>query len=264
MSWSLKSPTPPAGYAYGPPYRPSWTSVVRGVIAILRGTPQSLARDALYAIADMPVPPMVRGLDRIPESGPLVVAANHYERPGLWMVWPALFLAHLVQERTGQDTHYVAIESWEGFRVGNIVVPRTAIRAVFERAFRVYGILAMAPPDAPAAARARSIRLAGTSIRNGAILGIMPEGDIGPTPELLQPPEGAGAFLRLLHAPILPVGLFEEAGHLVAHIGEPFRLDTAADVPKDDRDRQARQQVMEAIRDLVPEPLWGVYRRERT
>jgi 1-acyl-sn-glycerol-3-phosphate acyltransferase len=262
MNWMVKSPTPPPGYRYGPRYRPSWENVLRGIYYIARGRPRSLAHDALWAIANMPLPPRVRGTELIPESGPFVVVANHYERAGLWMAWPAMFVGHVIQERTGQDTRWIAIEEWESFSLFGVPVPSTAIRQTFERAFRTYGILAMSPPNAPAAARARSMRSATQTIKDSGIIGLMPEGDVGPTPELLPAREGAGAFLLLLAAAgarILPVGLYEEEERLVAHFGTPFELTTPRETPRDERDRWARERIMLALRDLLPRPLWGAY-----
>jgi hypothetical protein len=91
----------------------------------------------------------------------------------------------------------------------------------------------------------------------------MPEGTVGSTPELLAAAEGVGTFLSLLSAagaPILPVGLYEEDGHLVAHVGDPLSLRLPPEVSKDDRDRWARQTVMRAIRDLLPSSLWGAWK----
>ena len=263
VSWMQKSPTPPPGYRYGPNYRPSWANVLRGIYYIARGQPRSLAHDTLWAMANMPLPARVRGADLIPERGPFVVVANHYERPGLWMAWPAMFVAHVIQERTGQDIHWIAIEEWESFSLWRLPIPASLIRQVFQRTFNAYGILAMSPPDAPAAARARSMRIATQEIKEGGIIGLMPEGDVGPTPELLQAREGAGAFLLLLAAAgacILPVGLYEEEDHLITHVGPPFDLVPAREIPKDERDRWVRDRVMLSLRDLLPEPLWGVYR----
>jgi hypothetical protein len=263
MNWMAKSPTPPPGYRYGPPYRPSWANVLRGIYYIVRGRPRSLAHDALWAIANMPLPPRVRGAELIPESGPFVAVANHYERPGLWMAWPAMFAGHVIQERTGQDTHWIAIEEWESFSLFGIPIPHSAIRETFQRAFNTYGILAMSPPDAPAASRARSMRAAAQTIKGGGIIGLMPEGDVGATPELLEAREGAGAFLLLLAAAgarILPLALYEEEDRLVAHFGAPFDLTAPRDIPRERRDRWARDRVMLALRDLLPRPLWGAYR----
>ncbi|HZS93971.1 MAG TPA: 1-acyl-sn-glycerol-3-phosphate acyltransferase, partial [Chloroflexota bacterium] len=252
MSWAPKSATPPPGYAYGPRYRPSWLNIARGIYYIARGEPRSLARDAAYVLPDTPIPPLVRGGDNVPETGPLVLACNHYERPGLWMAWPALIAASLTLHRTGRDTHWVAIEEWESFSFHGIPIPPPVIRAAFARAFATYGILAMPAPNAPAAERAAAIRAATRLVRDDGIIGLMPEGTIGSTPELLPTPEGVGTFLLLLAAAgarILPTGLFEEDGRLVVRYGAILPLDVR-DVPKGERDAWVRRRVMLAIRDL--------------
>lgn len=266
MSWQPKSARPPEGYRYGSSYAPSWENRLRALLYIALGKPRSLARDALLAMTNMPAPPSVRGAEHIPARGPFVVVANHYERPGLWMAWPALLVSHAVQERCGQDTCWIAIQEWESLRLWGVDVPPAATRAVFERAFHTYGILGMPPPYAEASARAAAMRKATGMVRSGSIIGVMPEGDVGATPELLPAKEGAGAFLLLLAAAgagILPVGLFEEDSRLVARFGAPFLLKPGKEVARADRDRWASEQTMRAIRDLLPEPLWGVYRRER-
>jgi 1-acyl-sn-glycerol-3-phosphate acyltransferase len=262
MSWQAKSPTPPPGYRYGPRYKASWENVLRGSLYIALGRPRSLARDALFAVANMPVAPLDRGQDLVPEGGPFVVVANHYERPGLWMLWPALFVGHLVRQRTGSDIHWIAIEEWESCSVGGLDVPPWAIRRVFERTYRTYGVIAMAAPDAPTAERASAIRAAVQRVKHGGIIGLMPEGDVGPTPELLPAREGVGSFLLLLAgsgASIVPVGLYEEEDRLVAQFGRPFHLTPPRSLAKEERDRWARDRVMLALRDLLPRPLWGVY-----
>jgi 1-acyl-sn-glycerol-3-phosphate acyltransferase len=251
------------GYVYGPAYRINFPLVIRGAVAIALGRRRSLARDALIVLGQMPLPPLVRGVDHIPEDGRIVVVANHYERPGLWMAWPAILISHIVQARTALETHWIAIQEWEAFSLWGIDIPRRLIRIVFERAFSTYGIIAMPPSDAPAAARAGAMRASAVEAKRGSILGLMPEGTVGSTPELLDARPGAGLFLLLIAATgvrILPVGLYEEHDRLVASFGAAFTLQVPTDVPKEARDGWARDRVMNAIKDLLPEPLWGMYR----
>jgi 1-acyl-sn-glycerol-3-phosphate acyltransferase len=262
MTEVLGRTPPPAGYAYGPQYHLTPELILRGAAAIVLGRPRSLAHDASIVLHHMPVAPLVRGADRIPEDGAFVVVANHYERPGLWMAWPAIALSRVVQARTGRETHWIAIQEWESYSLFDINIPRRLIRAVFERAFATYGIIAMPPPDSPAASRAHAMRVAAGEAKRGEILGLMPEGTVGSTPALLPAREGAGTFMLLLatgNTRLLPVGLYEERGRLTVDIGEPFALRVPSDVPKDERDRWAGERVMRAIRELLPEPLWGEY-----
>lgn len=263
MSWAPKSPAPPAGYSYGPRYRPSPSNIIRAITFICLGWPRSLARDGALALHNAPSPPLIRDGDHIPESGPFIIVANHYERPGLWMAWPAIFVAHAVWMRTGRDTHWVAIEEWESFSVWGIPIPRAIVRAVFDRAFHTYRILAMPAPDSPAATRAAAMRRVASDVQAGCIVGIMPEGTVGPTPELLEARQGAGAFILLLasHAPVLPVAIYEEDNRLVVRFGEAFHLTAPHELPRDGRDAWARRVIMERIRDLLPHPLWGAFAR---
>jgi 1-acyl-sn-glycerol-3-phosphate acyltransferase len=211
----------------------------------------------------MPVRPIVRGEERIPLTGPFVVVANHYERDGLWMLWPAMLISHLVQRRANSDTHWVAIEEWESFSIFGIPIPPSATKRVFDRAYTTFGIIAMPAAHAPPARRAKSMRVAVQAVKEGKIIGLMPEGDVGRTPELLPAREGVGTFLLLLAeagARIVPIGLFEEGGHLVANIGNPFDLRAPADLLREKRQQWASDRAMLAVRDLLPGPLWGAYR----
>jgi len=258
---------PPGGYRYGGLYRPTWANIVLAISYICRGRRRSLAADGVLAFRHVRVAPLVRGEDRIPELGPFVVVANHYERPGLWMAWPALHVSHLVQLRTGQDIRWVAIQEWEDYRFHGIPVPPRVTRAIFERAYAAYGIIGMPQPSAPAASRAAAIRSVVDVVRGGGIVGLMPEGTVGATPELLPAREGVGTFLSLLTgtgASVVPVGLFEEEGHMVASFGSPFRPDLQVGVDRTELDRRIREQVMHAIRDQLPPALWGSYRSAET
>jgi 1-acyl-sn-glycerol-3-phosphate acyltransferase len=263
MNWQPKSSAPPPGYTYGPRYRPSADNILRGIAYIALGRPRSLAHDALWAVANMPVAPRVRGIEHVPETGPLVLTANHYERPGLWMAWPALFVSQAIWQRTGRDTHWVAIEEWESFALFGLPIDPEVIRRVFARAFNTYGIIAMPAPSAPGAARAAAMRSTARRLKEGAIIGIMPEGDVGATPELLPAREGVGTFLGLLMAggtPVIPTGLYEEEGRLVAEFGAPLSPTVPSGMSREDADRAIREQIMRAIAGLLPEPLRGAYR----
>jgi 1-acyl-sn-glycerol-3-phosphate acyltransferase len=263
MSWQEKSTALPPGYTYGGVYRPTKTNVLQAAFYISRGRPRSLAADGMRAFRHAPAPPILRGADNVPEQGPFVLVANHYERPGLWMAWPAVYLSNAVRQRTGSDLHWVAIEEWESFRIRGMPIPPWATRLVFRRAYSTYGIVAMPPLGSSAAARAAAMRSAVHVIKSGGVIGLMPEATVGPTPELLEAREGVGEFLLLLANAggcILPVGLFEESARLVARFGKVIELSVPHDVSKQDRDRWVRRRVMCAIRDLLPPALWGVYK----
>jgi hypothetical protein len=123
----------------------------------------------------------------------------------------------------------------------------------------------MPAPHAPATARAATIRAAVQVIREGGIVGLMPEGDVGPTPALLEAREGTGNFLLLLAAGgarFLPLGIYEEGGRMVLHTGESFSLDMPPDASRQNRDLWARTTVMRRVKELLPQPLWGAYADE--
>lgn len=46
---------------------------------------------------------------------------------------------------------------------------------------------------------------------------------------------------------------------LVVRFGEPFRIAQPSGAPRDEQDRQAREQVMVAIGRLLPRAYWGAF-----
>ncbi|UCG88480.1 MAG: hypothetical protein JSW71_08040, partial [Gemmatimonadota bacterium] len=57
----------------------------------------------------------------------------------------------------------------------------------------------------------------------------------------------------------LPVAVWEENNTLVIRFGEPFRLSLPEELTREERDRQACEQVMVAIGRHLPKEYWGAY-----
>src|SRR5947209_8732914 len=58
-----------------------------GVIRDLPAGRRSMLVDCAYLVSRLEPAPVIEGADLVPASGPLVIAANHYQRPGLWIGW---------------------------------------------------------------------------------------------------------------------------------------------------------------------------------
>jgi hypothetical protein len=93
-----------------------------------------------------------------------------------------------------------------------------------------------------------------------AVLGLAPEGGDQPGGVLNWPASGAGRFVLLLAEqgfPLLPVGLYEEAGEFCLHFGAAYRLQIPRSLGQDGKDLRTSQTVMSAIAAQLPSRLRG-------
>jgi 1-acyl-sn-glycerol-3-phosphate acyltransferase len=141
------------------------------------------------------------------------------------------------------------------------ITPMT--RWLFGRAARVWGFLLMPPDARDLARRAAAVRMTLEEVRRlfaaGGALGIAPEGQGEDV--LVEPPTGAGRFLLRLAAdvPVVPVGICEEEGRLVARFGPAYRLEAWPEEDKRSEDDRIRREVMSAIAMLLPQIARGPY-----
>jgi 1-acyl-sn-glycerol-3-phosphate acyltransferase len=199
----------------------------------------------------------------IPAEGPFVLVANHYERPGLKVFWGGMLASRAVaRRRTSQESlRWLMTSEWYNFRLGPLPVPVWVFRWLFRRIARVYGLVIIPRAAERAVGRAAALRTILNLLRGGEeAIGLFPEGT--GTGQLIEPMPGVGSFLLSLSnrgIPMLPVGIFEEGGRLIASFGPPFSIQAPRGVEKGERERLASQQVMVAIGRLLPRELWGAY-----
>ena len=143
----------------------------------------------------------INGLENIPQTGPLIVVANHVSN----------FDPPVLGASINRKIHYMAkAELFENFFV--------------EKIMRTYGAFPVnrGRPDTKAIKEA--LRL----IKEGKVLGIFPEGTRNQTGELGRAKLGSVLLATRSQAPLLPVGLktrkpFQEGTEV--NFGEPFTLD---------------------------------------
>ncbi|MBN1811406.1 MAG: 1-acyl-sn-glycerol-3-phosphate acyltransferase [Anaerolineae bacterium] len=222
--------------------------------SVLAPRPRSFARDAQVALAGLQPAPEVLGRENVPVRGPILVACNHYSRPGFGAWWLALAISAAVAARRAPDAdpevRWVMTAAWtfpESRWKRRFLMPVT--RWAFRHIARVYGFVpmpAMPPHPDEAAERARAVLETVRLARRGASIGLAPEGR--DTAGLGDLPEGVGRFVAMLVGaglPVLPTGVTETVGRLRISFGPAF----IPQIPsgRGEQDRVVMQQVMSAI-----------------
>ncbi len=246
-----------------PRYPITWRVAGDLAWAMLAHRRRSFVRDARRAVAALRPPLEIIGGEHVPATGPLLVACNHYSRPGFQAWWVAFAITAALSERRAlgddEEMAWVMTAAWrfETSRWRHRVLTPLSRRA-FARIAGVYGFVAMPPmPPAPeemherAAAVLRTLRLARRLAQTGGLLGLAPEGRDVPV-GLAEPPPGAGAFIALLVETgmrVLPAAVYETEGRLRVRFGPPFVPAVPAD--RAARDRAVAAQVMDAIARLL-------------
>lgn len=215
----------------------------------------SLAGDAYAMVERIEPAPVVMGAERIPAVGGCVVAANHYQRRGLWIAWPGAVITASVGARRGQDppVHWLVtgglrLAQWKN---AGPEVPLSG--ALMQRVALTYGMVAL--PLSKTRRRAAALRRWLGLARSGKVLGIFPEGLGGRSDGLRPPTAGFDALCRLLaDVPWVPAGIYEVDDQLCVQFGPPLRLTG--------EDGQG-ERVMAAIAALLPAERRGVYAASR-
>ena len=82
-------------------YPVPWDLVFGLTDHIRRGTRRDLNDFTARVVARMDPPPVIEGLEHLPADPRFVLAANHYQRKGLWILHPASVLTQAVVRKYG-------------------------------------------------------------------------------------------------------------------------------------------------------------------
>ena len=129
----------------------------------------------------------VAGVERVPPSGPAILAANHVS------ALDGLVLAYMTGKHARRMTRFlVAAEFFEKRRIG--------------WALRLYRQIPLRRGKADAGALDEAV----VTIRSGAVAGIFPEGKVNPEPDpgLQRGRRGVGRIALATRAPVVPVGIW--------------------------------------------------------
>jgi len=191
---------------------------------IRRGTRRDLNDFTAQVVARMQPPPLVEGLEHLPGDPRFVLAANHYQRKGLWILHPASVLTQAVVARYGPldpPLRWLVTANWPRWRLGplsfrspgDLVLPRVA-HALWCYPVSFHG--------ADPAFTARTIRQLLRELPSIACpIGIFPEGAAGVAGLLGPALPGIDRLLRRIGRPVVPALIGEHSGRLVVRFAPP-------------------------------------------
>ena len=229
--------------------------------SMVRGQRRSAGADSAAILRLVHPPPRAIGTEHIPDDGPFVVVANHYQRPGMWVGWGGMVVnAAVYRTRRAQgDIRWLMAAELLDYRLGPLVVRWQWIARVLTRFAATYGFGVVSSRDAGVVGGLSGLRVAARALAAGDPVGILPEGT--ESDALCEARPGVGAALAWLtrdNVPVVPAAITEPDGVLTVTFGEPFLM-PEADGDKASRDRALREAVMGEIARLLPAEMHGHY-----
>lgn len=205
-------------------YPVPWDLVFSLTRHIAAGTRRDVDDFTRSVVARMRPEPLVEGLDLLPADPRFVLAANHYQRKGLWILHSAAVLTQAVRRAYGPGdppVRWLVTANWPRWRFGpwsfrspgDLVLPKVA------HALWCYPVsFAGADP----AFTARSLRAILRDARGMTRpIGIFPEGVGGAAGRLNPALPGVDRLLRQLKLPVVPAAISETQGRLRVRFGAP-------------------------------------------
>lgn len=244
-----------------PAYRLPRLMALRVVYTSVRGGRRDVQRDVRALVARMDPPPVIRGIEHLPESGRCVIVPNHYERPdGAWVGWGAIVIAAALARHRPRlaPVRWVMTSTWQDCYLGPLRVPPAYLTWVLRRFAVLYGLILMPALEGETFGRGLALRTLFHVLDDpsGQVVALHPEA--GGFESLIAPPRGMGRVLGAIdrrQIPLIPTGVFEEAGRLTVCFGTPL---PAGQLSRMD-DTTAAQTVMLDIARLLPPANRGVY-----
>ena len=192
---------------------------------MLERTPTSVDAFSAGIVARMQPQPLIEGTENLPESPRFVLAANHYQRKGLWIMHPASVLTQAIRHHYGPGdppVRWMVTANWPPLKLGplrfrspgDILLPRVA------DALACYPVsFVRANPAYTARSLRRILREAPALTRP---LGIFPEGVAGTAGQITDPIPGVERLLSHLAKqglPVQPAAILEGEGRLIVRFG---------------------------------------------
>ncbi len=196
---------------------------------IRRGTRRDLNDFTARVVERMQPPPLVEGLEHLPEDPRFVLVANHYQRKGLWILHPASVLTQAIVARYGPlnpPVRWLVTANWPRWRMGpfsfrspgDLLLPRVA-HALWCYPVSFHG--------ADPAFTARSLlRLLRELSSIACPIGVFPEGVAGVAGKLGPALPGIDRLLRRIGRPVVPARIGEHGGRLGVRFAPPVPPET--------------------------------------
>ena len=202
-------------------YTVPWDLVLGLTPHLVRGTRESITDFTAAICSRMKPAPRIEGLHRLPEDPRFVLIANHYQRPGLWILHTAAVLTQAIVDRYGAGeppVRWVVTANWPPFRCGSLRFPNPGDR-LLPRVAEVLSCYPVAFAGSNPKYSSASIRRILRESRGwNRPLGIFPEGVGGVAGVLSAPLPGSGRLIRHLAErgmPVVPAAVSEPDGVLV-------------------------------------------------